>query len=224
MKNISATSISTFESCPLRWKYRYIYKLYSLPSAALSIGSDYHKCLENYSKYTSYDFIILTSKHGKLLDTMVSKYIENPVSGNMQETEYRFSLDLPGLPVPVIGFIDRIDEDKGVEYKTSSYDYQPEHTETIQSKLYSYVLRQRFGRVVPIVYSVMNKKKAHQKKYIPQTLPIVYEDGVLDSLPEEINKTYKDITQSDFPPKPDIHCYWCSWGRKTGDGTCRFSK
>lgn len=225
MKNISATSISTYYLCALQWKFKYILKLLQKESKALMVGSLYHKHLEHYHKGQDHKHKSpLEKAELDLVDTMFAKYRESPVGGKILETEMRFTFNVPKVDVPIIGFIDRVDEDKGVEYKTSSFDYKDENTDTFQSKIYSYALFKKFGRIVPIVYSVMNKKRAHVKKYKPQEIPIVYTEDNYNRLFEKIQMFQDAVKQKQFPPNPGTHCYWCPWGNKAGDGVCPYSK
>jgi hypothetical protein len=77
-------------------------------------------------------------------------------------------LNVPGLKYPLVGKIDRIDEDKGVEYKTSSKKWKIEDTDTIQTDIYLYALYKKTGRPLPIVYSINNK----QTKLPPQEIVV----------------------------------------------------
>jgi len=229
MKSVSATSMSKFDTCTLQWKFNYLLKLLQKKGKALLIGSLYHSCLEMYHSGRTCDTVIkeakgLSTDDLALVELMLEKYKEYSVAGAVVETEHKFRINVPGVPVPLIGYIDRIDEDKGVEYKTSSRDFKDVDTQTIQAKIYSYVLWKKFGKIVPIMFSVMNKKKAKQKKYKPQELLITHTVKELEELEGLILRFYKNASKGPYNPTPGIHCYWCPWGNKMGDGTCIYSK
>lgn len=222
MSSISATRYSTFEKCPLRYKYQYVYRLISKKNKALVIGSLYHEMLEIYHRdgeELARNIIDSNKEHSEILTHLFAKYQAQPILGNVLETEYEFKLDVPGVGVPIYGFIDRIDEDKGVEYKSTSKKWQKEDTDTIQTDIYLYVLLQKFGKPMPIVYSANNKKT----KVPAQIITVEKTEEEILTLPDKLKKFLSDVKHSDFKPTPGNHCYMCPWGN-VGDGICIDSK
>jgi len=218
MANISATRYNTFLKCPLQYKYKYKYRLLSDKSDALVIGSLYHEMLESYHKHGHTllaDQIANSSEHKDILEKLFAKYLAQPVLGKVMETEYEFTVDIPGVEYSLYGFIDTIDEDKGVEYKTSSRKWNTRDTDTIQTDIYMYVLYKRFGRPFPLVYSINNKKT----KLPPQIIVVEKTEEEILALEDKIKQYIIDVKESTFDAKPGSHCYLCPWGSK-GDGTC----
>jgi len=237
IKTISASSISSYQNCPLSWYYNYILKLIQLPNPAFIIGTNYHKCLERFHSGDSKEQIIADLKtqllSGKptgdeierfgLVRKMFEKYIKNPLTGKVIETEFSFSIPIEGIPVPLYGFVDRVDEDKIGEYKTSSFDYKEEDIHTIQSKIYSYAVWKKKGKLLPVVYSVNNKGKVNNDNYIPQQMKIQYTEQDMKDLEEYVKNFYKEIESKDkFEPTPGVHCRWCGYG-PNGTGNCQHS-
>lgn len=237
IKTISASQINTYESCPLQWYYNYILKLIQLPNPAFIIGTAYHKCLERYHKGESKEQIIKDLKDQMLSEKpldekieqfglvrkMFEKYIKNPLVGKVIETEFCFSIPIEGIPVPLYGFVDRVDEDKIGEYKTSSFDYKEEDIKTIQSKIYTYAVLKKKGKLLPVIYSVNNKGKVNNDNYIPQQMKIQYNEQDMKDLEEYIKKFYNEIDSKDkFEPTPGVHCRWCGYG-KNGTNNCKYS-
>jgi len=221
MANISATRYNTFNTCPLQYKYKYKYRLLSGKSDALEIGSLYHKMLESYHKHSDMSLaneIAETSKHKDILEKLFTKYLAQPVLGNVIETEYEFNVDIPGVKYSLYGFIDRIDEDKGVEYKTSSRKWNAGDTDTIQTDIYMYVLYKKFGRPFPLVYSINNKKT----KLPPQIIVVEKTKEEIVVLEDKIKQFIKDVESSTFDANPGKHCYLCPWG-PSGDRTCPYA-
>lgn len=227
MINISATRYNTFKECELKYLYKYEYHLLELKGDALIIGSFYHELLEKYHSNTPNDELLKEIKKDKNADMIIglyNKYLEAPIAGNVIETEHEFSLDIPGLDIPIYGFIDRVDEDKGIEYKTSSKDYKEIDTRNIQADIYLYVLLKKFGRPMPLLYVVNNKKKINSKKYEIQSIEVTKTEKEILEVEDKIKEFVVNEKHSSYPASPGIHCYWCSFGKKMGDGTCPYSK
>ena len=185
MKNVSATKYSIFEQCPRKYQYQYIYELFQQKSEALAIGSLYHRLLENYHKGNTEVVRSILDESGEnktVLEHLFTKYLASPILGEVLETEYKFWMKIPGADTPIFGFIDRVDKDKGVEYKTTSKKWKEEDTDTIQTKIYLYILLKKFGKPVPLVYSINNKKT----KLPPQTI-------IVEKTEEEILRQVKNI-------------------------------
>ena len=221
MNKISATQYRLFQTCPLQYKYKYKYHLISKKSDALSIGSLYHEMLEFYHKTGTEaharQIIKDNPEHSEILTHLLAKYLENPVPGNVIETEFEFTVDIPNSDHKLYGFIDRIDEDKGVEYKTSSKKWNEKDVDNIQTDIYMYVLYKKFGRPFPLVYSVNNKKT----KLPPQIIEIKKTEKEILEVEKKMVEYIKKLEETDFPPNPGSHCYMCPWGPK-GDGTCEY--
>jgi len=221
MNNISATRWSTFERCPLEYRFKYIDQLLAFKGEALVIGSLYHKMLELYHSGREVEAEKIpkdNKEHSAILTHLFAKYLARPVLGDVLETEYRFDINVPGVGIPLIGYLDRVDADKGVEYKTASKKWHEADTDTIQTKMYLYALLRRFGRPMPIVYSVNNKKT----KVLPEIIPVERTEAEILMLEDEVKIFIKDVDNSSFDPTPSGHCYMCAWGNK-GDGTCPYS-
>jgi DNA helicase-2/ATP-dependent DNA helicase PcrA len=237
VKTISASQMNTYSTCPLQWYYAYILKLVQLPNPAFIIGTAYHKCLERFHKGDGNEDIINDLKKSLmspkpsdeeierfgLVRKMFEKYKKNPVIGKVIETEFCFKIDIPGIPVPLYGFIDRVDEDKIPEYKTSSFDYKEEDIKTIQSKTYTYAVLKQKGKLLPVVYCINNKNKVNNDNYIPQQMKVEYGMEDMKNFEEYVRNFYKEIeTKTKFDPKQGIHCRWCSYG-VNGTNNCKYS-
>lgn len=227
MKTISATKCNTYETCARQFYYTYIVRLLQLDNTNLLMGNAYHDCLEQYhinnGSLTDEERTKIIEKwlpqktQRELIENCVLRYIKNPVkpTGNYL-CEHKFEITIPGLPIPLVGKIDRLDDDKIVEYKTSAFKYKDEHTHTIQSRFYCYVVRQMRGKNLPIVYSVVNKKT----QMPPQIIKVQYTDEELDKVPAEIVDIYTRMTTKPFDKCIGIHCRWCSYG-ESGTNNCK---
>ena len=95
LKSISATSYSNYETCPLKWKYKYKDKCLTMPNPAFMIGTAVHSALEKFHKGISQEVIYEDLKeellNGKITTpeeikrfgmarNMIGAYIRNPIN------------------------------------------------------------------------------------------------------------------------------------------------
>lgn len=195
-------------------------------SDALEIGTAYHLMLELYHDGKTENEILdtvsktTTSISREDLLSMLNKYKENPVDGKILRKEEYFKLD---IGIVVTGKIDREDEDKTIDYKTTSVDYKEENCRDTQSRLYTYYRWKRDGKIFPFVYSVLNKKKVKSIKYKPQKITIQYKEYDINSIPKEFNEVNDKILNKEFEPIKGPKCFMCPYGRKYGCNICPHS-
>jgi RecB family exonuclease len=225
LKTISATSINTYNNCELNWYLKYVAKLLNLPNPAFIIGSAYHKCIEDFNNGMAKEFVIEKLKKDILKDKpteediktfglvrrMFEKYLINAIEGSKDSSEFKFNIKIPGIPVPLFGFIDRVDKDKIVEYKTTSQDFTLNDVKTIQSKIYVYAIYRTLKKILPVEYSINNKKKVNKDNYKPQRLRVEYTKDDLEDLEDDLRAFYnKVVSQTNFKHKQGIYpCQWC---------------
>ena len=141
--HLSYSSISSYLSCPRAWKFKYIENRPRKTSSALAFGSAFHETVEQYVTLTDETSILdlwkntwnnqqskVTLDEGDTFESLHNEgvrmfsspkvmyelnTIKSPVAIEMPVT-----LNIPGVPVPVTGFIDIITQD-GVpgDFKTS---------------------------------------------------------------------------------------------------------
>jgi hypothetical protein len=236
IKTISASAFSTHETCPLQYKYNYIYHLEQLPNEAFEIGTLYHKCLEDYYNGIPKEIIldelkkkIIVNKTDTeikkfgLIRKMFEKYLLYPIEGETIKTEYRFKIQMPNIDIPVTGVIDRITSKGIIDYKTSSYDYEPlELNNNIQIDIYSYIRWKETGTLPEVIFHINNKKKADRDDYVPQVIKIKRTEQDMKNLEEKIFTKVAIIKEGNFEPNPGNHCYWCPFGKK-GTDNCQYS-
>ncbi len=208
----SASKLKIYKTCPLQYRYTHELGFLQPISEAMLLGLAYHKAIENY--YQSNQL-----PNDDVLKPMIQKYLENPVKGIPVENEKVIKFDFEDISIKAI--IDRLDEDKIVEYKTSSFDYKEADVSNWQTDLYIWLIYKTTGKLLPMEYSVLNKKKVKSKKYKPQIIRV--ERDNIEEIEENLRDVLKHIKYEDFPPNPDSHCYWCPYGRKSGTGNCRYS-
>jgi hypothetical protein len=129
--HLSASSLTTHMRCPRQWQQSYIFGEKGGKSDALVIGSGVHLCLsrrfmglpegdwwtEACEGYTPED-----SRSQGVAEAMVYHYWEyigkfiTPVA-----TEREILVNVPGVELPILGYIDLETADRNIDYKTTRY-------------------------------------------------------------------------------------------------------
>lgn len=225
--HLSASSLSCFKECPLKFHFNYTLKLLQLPNEAFFVGKQYHKLLEKFHSGRNAEIIIQNLKNEMLkkptdkkieqfglLRRMFECYVKYPLKGNVIENELKFKINIPKIDVLFIGFLDRFDEDKIVEYKTSSFDYKESDIKTLQSLAYTYAMWKERGKILPVVYHIMNKKKVKQANHKPQEMSIQYTTSDLINFEQEAVELYNGMKKNIKDKKRGTHCFWCPWKKQ----------
>ena len=222
--NLSATTIQCYLDCPRRYYFSYVVGLMQRDNRALEIGKAYHSILEIINEYSLNEAIKRVCSdmpESDMIKRMVEVYLQNPVNGVVVDREKKFKLFIDDIPV--VGKIDRVDEDKILDYKTTSVDYKYEDCLGIQTDIYIWAMEVLTGVRYPFVYSIVNKKKLESKKYKAQILTVDLKDYSKENTIKTIKDTYAKIKAKEFSPNPGSQCFFCPFGRKNGTGNCEHS-
>jgi hypothetical protein len=140
--HLSASSLTTFMRCPRQWQDKYVHGNRGPSSEALLLGGFVHSMLEGALKSeipNAADTLNTTvAEQGGLknivwtrLDLekvynlglkMVYDYYETIGKWlDIEDTEVEISLDVPGVPIPVVGRVDFTTPDRIVDIKTTGY-------------------------------------------------------------------------------------------------------
>lgn len=212
-KSISATSISTYERCPLQYYYKYILELLEPYSQALKTWIKVHSLIEDYNNWKNVEDD--WSEEYK----MFLVYKNNPLEWNIVSNEREFNVDIWDW-FTFKWKIDREDEDKIVDYKTSSKNYKQEDVQQIQSRVYPYERYLSTGRVVPMTYYIIHKKKYTKKWYKPQILTAEYTEEEIKETGKELEAFKETLLKQEYPCKTGSHCFWCPFGPR-GTQNCK---
>lgn len=223
---LSYSQISTFETCPLQYKYRYILKIPVPPSAALTFGDTMHRVMHAFYElvrqgthptkstlirllddhwqrvgYRDRAYEEKMKRHGvELLEGFYTKgYDKNSIPTALEEP---FKLRLtPTLTVG--GKIDRMDtlSDGTVEiidYKTGTAPKTRDPKKDLQLSVYAMAVAKK---VIVSFYFFENQEKISATRDREQ----------LAQDRQKIIKTADDISRSDFRPTPGRHCDFCEF-------------
>ncbi|MFW6110300.1 MAG: ATP-dependent helicase [Patescibacteria group bacterium] len=225
---VSYSQIETFELCPLKYKYRYVLGVPTLPHHALSFGQTIHRTLRDFHRadlFSEKDLDYLLELYGnhwieegydseqhrekrfaegkQLLTTYYNSYQEK--LGKPIYLEKKFKLNIDGIPL--LGSIDRVDQlENGVEiidYKTGRVKEQSQVDRDDQLTIYALAARDALGLSSGslALYFVSGNKKVTTTRT----------DKDLDEKREELVETLEKIRESKFSAEPGFLCDYCEY-------------
>lgn len=229
---LSFSKINTFQTCPLRYKFQYIYKLAEPLSHQLSFGQSVHNTLNAFYQelkhgvqpsldrlkelfekywiplgYTSVAHLESRKKNGFFM--LENFFIQNSKEWIIPEfLEKPFTLKLPSN-LSIIGRIDRIDRLSDgtlevIDYKTGKIKDQKEIDKDLQLSIYALSCQQVLK--IPVSKLSLYFLEDGQKISTTRTLE------QLDKTEEELISLAEAITTSSFEPLPSPYtCQYCDY-------------
>lgn len=229
INHLSVSCITTYQTCPRMFEFQYIKKAMGLPSKALDIGKYVHEGIELFNSKKDWETIlkkkVLVKMNDENVETfrlvrrIVKAYERNPIEGETVQNEVKCEFVLENstgekIPLPFLGFIDRMTKRGIVEYKTTGEDYTQEKVDTsLQATIYSYFFYKITNEYPQdITYWIANKKEVMKKDdYIPQILITCRSQADVDSCFQEVKSVYDMIIENKFDVNVGDSCYWCSY-------------
>ncbi len=230
---LSYSQIDTYSTCALQYKYKYILKIPTLPSHALSFGTTIHDTLRDFHRKLMFDkkgdaadllqmyeknwqpLGYLDDDHRKerfesgkkLLERYYEKIKGEPVRS--KEIEQSFNIKIDGIRF--YGRIDRIDHIDGegekvveiIDYKTGQPKSQKDVDNDMQVAIYAIGAKEGLG-YEPKSLSLYFLE-ADQKMTTTRTA----ED--LEKTKEKLKESITKIKAGNFDPTPGMHCNWCDF-------------
>jgi RecB family exonuclease len=228
---LSHSSISMYNECPQKYKFKYVDKIPEKPKHFFSYGQSVHLALEF--------FYGVKALPAPSLKDLLAFYKENWVTGGYRDesqeaeyfddgkqllskfydkhikdyaipffVEYEFKLKVDG--VPVIGYIDRIDKLPDgslsvIDYKTGKALASERVQTDAQLTMYQMACEELLGAKVTklIFYHVPSLKEQVVERHSVD---------LVDGLRRRIVTTAESITEGKFEAKPEERkCYWCDY-------------
>jgi DNA helicase-2/ATP-dependent DNA helicase PcrA len=233
--NFSYSQLNSYKTCPLQYKYLYVLKIPTLPTASASFGTTIHKTLQNF-----YAEFIKNKKINKIKLIKIYKKNWIPIGYSSRSHEERMkkegemilnnyfdkyhnsSLNILGLEKPfkikisddifLSGKIDRIDKSKNneieiIDYKTGKKPAERDLSKNMQLTIYSLAAQDK---------NSYNKKLADINLtfyYLQTPEKITLKKSTEDLLKtkDEIIQIVKEIRKNEFNANPGKHCDFCSF-------------
>lgn len=241
--HLSYSSISTYLLCPRSWRFHYVDKIKTPTSPSLVFGSAFHNAVEQH--LTTRDPII-DLWHQAWADQLEKeqaidwgedtpetlcndgvRMLSHPdaidVLARIQpkSIETKVVLDVLNVPVPIIGYVDLIEQDfVPADIKTSNKSWSEDRANTeMQPTFYLAAIMQsgpNFNRDLKFRYYIFVKTKMPKIQVIETTRT----PADLFWLLEMIEDVWQGIEREVFPPNPGTwKCApkWCDyWDRCRG--------
>jgi CRISPR/Cas system-associated exonuclease Cas4 (RecB family) len=235
---VSASRLSLYLSCRLKYFFRYVLQLQKPKTAALHVGSSVHAALKAWNKarwreqpltlkQLHDEFSKAWSDQGQPVEwdgeeqaeqSTAWKLIEiytrqaNPAAKpDFVEVPVEADLTSEGLPV-LIGILDLVQGGVIVDYKTSGQTPNPErvaHTTEVQTSIYSLLYRHNTGKEEQGVELHHLVKTKNPKVVITQLPPMTEQkQSRLFSLMESY---VEGLDRRDFVPSPGMQCASCEF-------------
>lgn len=208
VKHFSANSTSTYLRCPAKWKYRYIDHLPETPSKALERGTMVHKALERY----------WTGSYGKP-EQGVHRYVSAyrrmdwaVLPEQVQAVELELRAELPGVDVPLLGFIDCYTVDGlVVDLKTASKPWcNGRAAQELQPSLYVFLARANGLHVRGFEFHVLvNEAGTH--KVSGWRIPVELDEDFIGEHLGRVVQAWQAIMAGEFPRRKSSLCDYCDF-------------
>jgi len=234
-KGFSFSQLNSFKTCPLQYKYQYVLKIPTTPTAAESFGTAIHKTLQNfyneflrnkkigendllniYEKcwipigYASPAHQIRMKKEGKkILSNYFKKFHSSKLKVIVLEKLFKIKI---AEDIYLTGKIDRIDkinnqEVEIIDYKTGKKPNERELTKSLQLTIYALAIHDK---------NLFNKKLkdinlTFYYLQIPEKITLKKNEEDLIKTKEEIKTIVGEIRKNEFPANPGRHCDFCSF-------------
>lgn len=228
---LSASAITTYDMCPLRFKLEREWNLPRDVSAALHYGKVMHDVLRTfydarrYGREIADTALVEQLREGlagsgiadryqyelylKQGTSQLAQFLELVRTGpqpEVLETEQNFDLQVAGTKLR--GRVDRIDRVDGdgvaiVDYKTGKPKSQEDADESLQLSLYALAAREVWGhRVAQLVFYNLENNSA---------VTTTRNDAQLDEAKLKVKKVAEAIAAGKFDAKPGYQCVFCPY-------------
>lgn len=237
-KTVSASRLSTYLSCRLKFMLRYVLELEKPKSAALHVGSAVHSVLKAYNwgrwigqpltleqlhqefskawgdteqpvAWEPGEEVVESNTAWRLIET----YVRHAAPSTKPEAvEVPVEADLgQGMP-KLVGVLDLVEGGVIKDYKTSSTTPNPQkvaHTTEVQTSIYSVLYRQNTGKEEKGI-ELIHLVKTKLPKVILTELPPMSEEqeARLNTL---VDGYVAGIQHKDFLPSPGLQCSYCEF-------------
>ncbi len=228
---LSYSQIETFKTCPLKYKFRYLFNIPSPSAHAANFGSSLHNSIHEFYKH-------LMAEHSPSLDLLQKIYDQCWIGAGYESRAHEKSRKQQGLAVlenfyraeekrsfkiplmmenpfrlkiggiSLTGRIDRIDRlDDGsyevIDYKTGSSRRDTDISRDMQLSLYAMACRDVFR--LPV------KKLSFYFLEDAELKSTTRSDSDIDEIKSELKDVSDELAKSDFGAAPGFHCSWCEY-------------
>jgi putative RecB family exonuclease len=237
--SVSASRLSLYLSCRLKFFFRYVVGIQKPKTPALHVGSSVHSVLKAWNKARWRNQPFALKLVYELFIKAWADQKEEPVQWDGDEEEEKMTawrlietyiremnptakpdavevaveadLHEQGLP-KVIGILDLVQAGKVIDYKTSAQTPNPEkvaHTTEVQTSIYSLLYRHNTGKRETGI-ELHHLVKLKQPKLVVTSLPPM-DDHKQSRLFTLMGSYVEGLDRRDFVPSPGMQCSFCEF-------------
>jgi hypothetical protein len=234
LKHLSISSIEKYLDCPMKWRASYVDKVAEEPSARtlpMLFGSAFHKGLEAWGEDQQAMQTAFREKWHELVKTLpgsfwermveagerspagyeqlgyqlIREFLALPIKSKPVAREQKFVVKLPGVPVPLLGYIDAIVEVEGkrriLDFKTTGDRWTQHKMDwSLQPAGYRYAVKETYGEDLEFFYVFFCTKQGlsdGRRIKFGQASPVPHAEARFLTLAK---KVYEQIRDDDFYP------------------------
>lgn len=226
VEHLSFSSITTYLSCPRAWKFKYIEKQPKKTSSALAFGSAFHASVEKWITRSDESKTILnlwseawaeqsktvTLDEGDTYESLQNEGIRMFSSSKVmyeinaiqapQAIELPVRLTVPGVPVPVIGYIDIVTADGTAgDIKTSKSKWPEDKAKNSLQPLFYLAAMQQMK--IPTSMKFRHYVFIKTKEPNTQVIETEFKSSQILFLFSLIQNVWKSIEAEAFHESPD---------------------
>jgi len=232
-QEFSFSQLEVYKTCPLQYKYQYVLKIPTIPTAAESFGISIHQALQQF--YQAYqkdsniktDFLIkcyeenwipvgysslsherrMKKEGERILKSFIKQF--HPPKGKIMALEKMFKIKVDKR-LFLKGKIDRIDEIEGkkveiIDYKTGKIPNENELKKTLQLSIYALAATDR---------GILNKNLSQVVLtfyFLNEGKKISFQkdEEEIEKVKETIKNLVFEIKQEKFEPNVGVWCDFC---------------
>lgn len=136
VEHLSASSVNMFLRCPRQWQLKYVHKVEGPTTEPLLMGSAVHLALSRVLKgedagdfwgdallaaETTVEFKDESAARAQAEAWIYHYYEQIGKYLNVIDTELEIQLEVPGVPIPVLGYVDIVTPERIIDLKTTGY-------------------------------------------------------------------------------------------------------
>jgi len=229
---LSASAIEAYETCPLKFKIRYDWRLPEEPSGALLYGSIMHAILKSFFERvkagnTPPDASVLAEFRGELgaakfsdelqrtlyerdgvrqLTDFLAAWRAQPQPPEIISTEKNFRVQIGG--VTVTGRIDRVDRNADgtidiIDYKTGKAKEEKDAEKSLQLSIYALA--------APLDFQLTPARLVFYNLVTNAAVAVTRTPAALAKATDKVREVAENIRAEHFAPEPGFHCKWCGY-------------
>lgn len=196
----SYSKLSTFTTCPQRYKFRYIDNIPDFSTAGMMLGSKVHETIHKLFKNQPIDSIddsFVVNRAKRVVEEIIKKY-------TVVGSEVYFNL--PVLDTEFEGYIDLITKDTAGNLYV--LDFKLGSGSLLQTAIYAWMLEKAKNKKVNFIGLVkvsLNGDETINEDIKPFT------DDYRQEVERFIKNTLEEMNKGEYTPKPSENCLRCSY-------------